>query len=226
MEKLKIKDKTYLIKSIESKSPHVLKIRFSDEKPSEYGDLFLYTSGDMLAATLQDFSTVYRQEGDTVWLSNDGSVYEEPKETKAMVIELTLDDLKAQKVQEVNSACANIIYKGVDVHVSDGIEHFSLSEMDQINLFGLQAMIAAGREQIPYHCDGHPCKFYTAEDIKKLIETSILYVTYHTTYTSALRTWIKSLDTEEELLKITYGADIPEKYQSEVLRKLVKEMER
>jgi len=130
----------------------------------------------------------------------------------------TLEELKEAKRSEVNAACGQTICKGITVELSTGFEHFSLSQTDQLNLFGLQAQIASGEQEIIYHADGQPCRFYPASDIAILIEKAMFHVSYHTTYGNSLRTWIDSVETAEELQEIYYGADIPVEYQSDVLK--------
>ena len=46
-------------------------------------------------------------------------------------------------------------------------------------------------------------------------------ITYNTTYFNSLRDYINSVTTEKELSKIKYGIEIPEEYQSEVLKSLL-----
>ncbi|WP_367567738.1 hypothetical protein [Lacrimispora sp.] len=130
----------------------------------------------------------------------------------------TLEELKEAKRAEVNAACGQTICNGITVELFAGFEHFSLSQTDQLNLFGLQAQIATGVTQIIYHADGQPCRFYPASDIALLIEKAMFHASYHTTYANSLRSWIDSAETAEELQEIYYGANVPEEYQSEVLK--------
>ena len=44
------------------------------------------------------------------------------------------------------------------------------------------------------------------------------HVSYHTTYCNTLNMWIAGSQTAEEVQEIFYGADVPEEYQSEVLK--------
>lgn len=83
MEKIKItgSDQVYEIRSIIPTAEHVLQIIFFDAVPENWdGDIQLYTGGDVLATTLTGWSTVYRDEGQTVYLSDDGSVYVPPED--------------------------------------------------------------------------------------------------------------------------------------------------
>ena len=44
------------------------------------------------------------------------------------------------------------------------------------------------------------------------------YVSYHTTYCNAVNMWIAGCETADEIQQIYYGADVPEQYQSDVLK--------
>ena len=73
---------------------------------------------------------------------------------------------------------------------------------------------------IPYHADGEEVSFYTAEEINELIAAANNFKIYQTTYCNALKTYINTLETIEEISAITYGDEIPEEYKSSVLKTL------
>lgn len=116
------------------------------------------------------------------------------------------------------------VFAGVDISISSGTEHFSLKDEDQLNLFGKQAQLAAGSEKLEYHEDGNPCRYYSAEDMRKIINGAMEFKSYHTTYGNSLNMWIKGCAKASEIAKIEYGAPIPEEYQSEVLKDYLAEM--
>lgn len=132
-----------------------------------------------------------------------------------------LADIKATKLKAVSQKCEETIYAGVDVRMSDGTYHFSLTEKDQLNIFGLQAKISAGQTALEYHADGQPCKYYSVEDIQKLITAAMALVSYNTTYCNSLNMWIKAETDSRVIEGIYYGIDIPEIYQSDVLEKYI-----
>lgn len=172
----------------------------------------------------ENYTTLYREIESGFQLSNDGSVYVEP-EPEPEPIEPTLEELKESKINEISTVCKETIYSGVDVELPTGsTEHFSLKEEDQINLFGKQAQITAGLTQLEYHQDGHPCRYYTVEEMTAIITAAMQYVSYHTTYCNSLYTWINSVTDKEDLTQITYGATIPVEYQSEVLKTYLLQM--
>ena len=218
-------EKHYEIESINPESAHIMKIVFADAVPDSYGDIQVYTSGGSQCSNLPRYETVFRDEGQVVYLSDDGSVYappEEPGELPSAPYVPTPEELlasaKAGKRAEVSAACEQIIYKGVNVTLANGsTEHFSLTEHDQLNLFGKQAQLAMGAEQLEYHADGQPCRYYSAEDMQAIIQAAMFHVSYHTTYCNALNMWIAGCQDPEEVQEIFYGADVPEEYRSEVL---------
>ena len=155
MEKIKLSgaDQMYEIRSIIPTAEHVLQIVFADAVPAVWGgDIELYTAGDVLATTLTGWTTVYRDEGQTIYLSDDGSVYAPPADpgpvTPPEPYEPTLAELQTAKKQEISQACEQIIYAGISVTLTDGsVEHFALTEHDQLNLFGKQAQLATGADR-------------------------------------------------------------------------------
>lgn len=227
METIRINNgEAYEIKSIMPVSGHVMRIVFAGAVPPSFGDLKVYTQGGIQCASLEGYGTVYRDEGQAVYLSDDNSVYQPPAESEGELppdpfvptLEELLTAAKATKRAEISRDCEQIIYKGVSVTLEDGtVEHYSLTEHDQLNLFGKQAQLAAGEEQLEYHADGHPCRYYSAADMQAVIRAAMFHVSYHTTYCNALNMWIAGCRDAEEVRQIFYGADVPEEYRSEVL---------
>lgn len=222
MEKLRIgtEEKEYPYRSIMPVSTTVLQIIFDVAVPTEWGDITLITTGGVEADTLTGYNTVYRRIDYTVWLSNDGSVYQEPEPMpEPEPYEPPLSELQAAKRREVAAACERCIYAGINVTLSDGTtEHYALTIEDQLNLFGKQSQLAAGASQLEYHADGKPCRYYNAADMQAVINAALQHVSYHTTYCNAINMWIIGCQTAEELNAIFYGADVPEQYQSDVLK--------
>lgn len=208
-------------------SPHVVQI---------IGDIPVKDKGFTLSRDESDdgwdykrFKTVYRKIDGGAQFSDDGSVYVAPPEPDPIPepepYVPTLDEVKAMKQQEIGRACEQTIYAGVDVDLPGGMEHFSLTEKDQINLFGKQAQMAAGAERFEYHQDGFPCRYYTKEEMQMIVETALSYVTYHTTYCNALNIWVSSLEDADAVGAVVYGCEVPEEYQSEVLKDILAQRE-
>ena len=128
----------------------------------------------------------------------------------------------ASKKAEIATSCESTIFAGIDVELSTGTEHFSLTEKDQINLFGKQAQLSTGAEKLEYHNDGQPCKYYSAADMMAIITAAMQFVSYHTTYCNSLFMWLKGCTKASEMAEIAYGAAVPSEYRSEVLNDYLK----
>lgn len=226
MEKIKIgkRKELYEIESIMQHDHGILKITFPEgmKIPEKWnGDISICTAGGIPYTVKSGYETVYLQEGQTIYLSNNGSVYVPPAPPEPVPepepYVPTLDEVKASKKAEISAICEQVIYSGINVTLSDGEYHFSLTEKDQINLFGKLAQLTAGAEQVEYHADGMPCKYYSAEDMRNIVESALWHVSYHTTYCNTLNMWIAVCESAEEVQQIFYGADVPEEYRSEVL---------
>ena len=202
MEHIKIKgsDQCYEIQSITKSGEHVLQIVFADVIPEDWGEIQLYTAGGILATTLAGWTTVYRSDGQTIYLSDDGSVYTPPVDPEPVTppepYVPTVAELRASKKQEISQECEQAIYSGVSK----------------------QVQLAAGVEQLEYHSDGQPCKYYSVTDMQSIVAKAMWHVSYHTTYCNAINMWVAGVQTAEEIQQIFYGADVPEQYQSEVLK--------
>ncbi|MGL5437110.1 MAG: acyl carrier protein, partial [Lachnospiraceae bacterium] len=123
----------------------------------------------------------------------------------------TVEELRPSKLSAINTACNAAITAGCDVTLTDGtVEHYGLSETDQINLSAAVAAVQAGAVAYPYHADGELCRLYPAEDIILIGTTATRYKLYHTTYCNHLRSWIGRVETVEELESIYYGAELPD----------------
>lgn len=227
MEKIRVNKggKVYEIKNIMPITSNILQIVFDSSIPQRFGDIEVYTSGGIRCSEMKGYDTVYRDEGQTVYLSNDGSIYAPPEDPEQLPQDPYVPSEQellaaalASKKAEVSAACEQTIYHGISVTLSDGtVEHYSLTEHDQINLFGKQAQLAAGGERLEYHADGQPCRYYSANDMQEIIQAAMFHVSYHTTYCNALNMWIAGCQTAEEINQIFYGADVPAEYRSEVL---------
>lgn len=132
--------------------------------------------------------------------------------------ELTIETIKEGKITLMSKTCNQLIEAGFDIELNGQIEHFSLTTQDQLNLISLSAMVASGAEAIPYHADGQVCRFYSNAEMTAIVNAATNFKIYHTTYYNALKNYINSLNTLEALEAIQYGIELPEEFQSEVLK--------
>ena len=127
------------------------------------------------------------------------SVEEEPDDRP-------LDEIRADKLAELSSSCNAAITDGMDVETTQGTEHFSLQETDQINLTTALSAVQSGAAGYPYHSDGQLCRLFTASEIQAIAAASVRHKLYHTTLCNHLLTWARRAETREELSGITYAA--------------------
>ena len=138
--------------------------------------------------------------------------------------EVTVDFVKKSKLNEISSICNKTITDGFDVVLSDGkSHHFSLTTQDQLNLITLTGLVSSGETSIAYHADNELCKFYSAEDIACITNYATQFKIYHVSYFNSLKAYIEALEDVKEISSIEYGTDIPEEYQSEVLKALLQQ---
>lgn len=91
---------------------------------------------------------------------------------------------------------------------------------------GKQVELASGNGgNISYQDADNKCKFYSAEDMQKIIEEAFQFVSYQTTYRNTLWEWVDECVSKEEVEAIAYGTEIPEQYQNDVLKSYLEQME-
>ena len=139
--------------------------------------------------------------------------------------EITIEYVRQNKLNEMSATCNTVIENGFDIQLTDGtLAHFSLTTQDQLNLITLSTMIASGETMIPYHADGELCKYYSVTDISMIMNMATNHKTFHVTYHNSLKAYINSLEGIESLSAVQYGMNIPEEYQSDILKGMYKLM--
>lgn len=201
-------------------------VQITGDFPVKTVGFILSREGKPWKGDYSDYTTVYREIDGGVQFSNDGSIYVPPVPPAPPEPYIpTLDEVREQKVVEMNNIQQTIIQEGVDVQLSDGtVEHFALDNHDEISIIGQQlSILLFGDNELPWHVDDETihCRFYSDEDMKIIGRTCNLFVTWHVTYFRDLRIYIRSLKTKEEVEAITYGIEIPEEFRSDPLKKMM-----
>lgn len=111
------------------------------------------------------------------------------------------------KLVALSTACNQTIINGMDVETTEGTEHFSLEETDQINLTTAVSAIEQGAKGYPYHADKKLCRMFTAGEIKSIAESATAHKLYNTTLCNHLLMLVRRATTTAELDAITYSAD-------------------
>lgn len=141
------------------------------------------------------------------------------------IVQDNLTDVIGAKIAEMSTTCNLIILNGIDVQLADGnTYHFSLDITDQTMIMKLNERAVAGNSFLPWHWDDGSCHIFSPEDIIAINTQMENYITFQITYFNSLRDYIKSLTDIDDVLAIEYGVEIPEEYQSEVLKILYAQM--
>lgn len=111
------------------------------------------------------------------------------------------------KLVALSTACNQAIINGMDVETTEGTEHFSLEETDQINLTTAISAIEQGAKGYPYHADKKLCRMFTAQEIKSIAESATAHKLYNITLCNHLLMLVRRATTTAELDAITYSAD-------------------
>ncbi len=191
-------------------------VDFSDEK-------YLYHEEE------KEHVFVITNEPDDVWQPQSYVVPIPTPEPEPYVP--SLDEVKAQKISEMESVMNSTILAGVTVTLSDETSGtFSLSQEDQIFLTNLRMMADSSDDQdtpsIPWHeaDEFKQCKFYAPKDIVLITDEARKLITYHVTFFRDLRIYINSLVTSSAVEAVTYDINsLPQTFWSEVLKAIVNE---
>jgi hypothetical protein len=122
-----------------------------------------------------------------------------------------IESIKHSKIAELSNACQLIIFGGIDVETTMGIEHFSLQITDQIEITSQYNKIVMGATEALYHADGNGgnCRLFNATEMTAIATKATEHVTYHKTYFNELKAWVNRCVTVEEIQEITYGLPLP-----------------
>ena len=111
-----------------------------------------------------------------------------------------IENIISQKKNELSAECEKAIIAGVDV----GDAHYSLTIEDQANILAWMAVAQTGKA-VPYHCDGQPCRVYTADEFMEVANAAVAYKTHHTTYCNLLMRQVEAMTNADEVEAVQYG---------------------
>lgn len=134
-----------------------------------------------------------------------------------------LAEAKREAIKRLSSICKKKITSGFSIILSDGESYdFKLTTEDQLNLMSIEGQLNAGAETFIYHATNQPCRFFSREDMTKIITTFKRYTLYHTTYFNVAKQYINSLVDIEKANTFTYGADVSEVVDDIVIKQILK----
>ena len=137
--------------------------------------------------------------------------------------ESALATAKRDTIRRLSNICKNKITSGFSIVLSDGESYsFKLTTEDQLNLMSIESQLTAGAETFIYHATNQPCRFFSREDMTKIINTFKRYTLYHTTYFNVAKQYINSLVDIEKVNMFTYGTDVSEAVDNVVIKQILK----
>lgn len=122
----------------------------------------------------------------------------------------SIDNIKARKLNELSRICEQVIINGITVETSKGLEHFSLTVYDQMDLTQQVSKIKEGATQVQYHADDGICRWFTAEEIVVIATKADFHATYNKTYFNHLKALVVRSETIEEVNSVVWGQTLPE----------------
>lgn len=186
-------------------------------------DRFAYETVEIIQIEQEEYDILYEavEKGEEIEVEQEQTPTVEDTSVIDPNEEVTVEYVRTIKVAEMNMVCNKVIENGIDVLLSDGeVYHFSLTTQDQLNLITLQSMISAGETMIPYHADGELCRYYSVDDIKVVMDAATAHKTFHVTYFNSLKVYINAMENMTDIASVQYGIDIPDEYQSDILKAL------
>ena len=169
----------------------------------------------------KDFNVVSIAEIDNEEFNRLLSLLNSKQEISADVT--ALEKAKSEKIKRLSNICKNTITAGFSIKLSDGeIYNFKLTTEDQLNLMMLETQLSTDSELFIYHATDQPCRFFSREDMTKIIQAFKSYTLYHTTYFNAAKQYIKSLTAIEKVNLFTYGTDVSDIIDNTVLKQILK----
>ena len=131
-----------------------------------------------------------------------------------------IETIRNIKLKEISDACNHTIISGIDIEFNKEKVHFNLSIEDQSNINNLFRVVELGGTEFPYQSDGGECRIYTAAEIAQIYIASQTLITTQTTYHNALKQYVQSLSSIDDITAVTYGMELPEPYLTSVNKKL------
>lgn len=131
---------------------------------------------------------------------------------------VTIEYVCESKIAEMKREFDKTISNGLDIEVSVGKKHhFPLTVQDQLNLITATQKVNDRESVISYYTDGEFFE-YSASEMQIIIDKVYSFKTYHEAYFNSLKNYIKSMQDINSISDIFYGVDIPEEYQSKMLK--------
>lgn len=133
---------------------------------------------------------------------------------------MTLEEYRTYLLKQIGGQCRQEIYAGTQVQLpsTGAIERYTYDDDDQRNLTNAMAILIIAPELplIPYHPSGGFCRMIPSLDLLTIYGTLQVRLTYLTTRCNFMNMWIKSIQSKEALMDISWETELPQEYQEQV----------
>jgi len=167
------------------------------------GDKYAHAQGSYLEKPLMDSNNCYN------YSLVSSKVVERTEEEKTADTGY-VERARASKLEEVSNVCTATVYAGTDITTTVGVEHFSATGDDQMNLSAMAIAVQQGATSVPYHADGKLCRMFTAAEILSAYAAVKAFVTHNVTFCNHLNVWIRRCTTAAEIQAISYTSVLPD----------------
>ena len=210
---------------------NVIKIIFDDVSPSEdavlSGFSLLNEHNLDVMSDYSNYITKYKDsdEDKTIYLST-GEIYSDSpisdetnkipekeltEEEKEALAKAELEQVKKNKIAEMNTACKLAIENGISVND----KQYSYTIQDQSNMLNAMNLAKETGMEIPYHADGESCSLYNYDTLASIYMMEQMNITTNQTYFNQMKLYILSItDTNniDKINKIKYGDELTGEY--------------
>lgn len=133
---------------------------------------------------------------------------------------MTIEETKLFKIKELGAICRAEIYAGDDVTLSDGsVKHYTYDADDQANVLSAITLAFAAKQMgfdlqyIPFHASGSLCELHDTLSMVSIYMTLQLKLTRLTTKCNMFNCMIRTMNTKEDILAVSWTDQLPEEYQ-------------
>ena len=210
---------------------NVIKIIFDDVFPSEdavlSGFSLLNEHNLDVMSDYSNYTTKYKDsdEDKTIYLST-GEIYSDSpisdetnkipekeltEEEKEALAKAELEQVKKNKIIEMNTACKLAIENGISVND----KQYSYTIQDQSNMLNAMNLAKETGMEIPYHADGESCSLYNYDTLASIYMMEQMNITTNQTYFNQMKLYVLSItDTNDidKVNKIKYGDELTGEY--------------
>ena len=144
-------------------------------------------------------------------------------DSEQLMAKVALENAKQRAINRISSLCKSKITDGFSVKLSDNKNYaFKLTTEDQLNLLLLENQLTAGNTRFLYHATNQPCRFFSREDMTRIVAAFKSYVQYHTTYFNVAKQYINSLTDTTKINQFVYGTDVSELTNDKSIKQILK----